>query len=74
MLLMPCHVMKLTSRAIAACHNVPFSQLKSPLNSMFLQQRYFSYETKEATDFTVKDQDLLTPHLPQQSQLQLHLG
>ncbi len=41
---------------------------------MFLQQRYFSYETKEATDFAVKDQDLLTPHLPQQSQLQLHMG
>jgi len=36
----------------------------SPFNSMFLQQRNFSYETKEATDFAVKDQDLLTPHLP----------
>lgn len=31
---------------------------------MFLQQRHFSYETKEATDFAVKDQDLLSPHLP----------
>ena len=37
----------------------------SPFNTMFFQKRHFSYETKEATDFAVKDQDLFATHLPQ---------
>ena len=40
-----------------------------PVHTMFFQERYLCYETKEATDFAVKDQDLLASYLQHQSEI-----